>query len=147
MQGKKTPEERREMVLAMLRSGKTYREIKIAMDIPLSVIHSIAKDMEDVDLERIVKEIKRGFVARHLMLADFLSEAISLCNCSTANIKDVAIAMAIVTDKAMKMEYYMKHPEGRTTSNTCNAPFSPQNQTVTAIETPNLEHIKEMIRK
>ena len=105
MQGKKTPVDTREMALAMLRAGKTYRQISNTLEIGIATIHTIAKQMEEVDLDHIVKEIKRGYVARNLMLAEYIAESIpSMCSIN-ANIKDVAIAMGILTDKAMKMEY------------------------------------------
>ena len=105
MQGKKTPVDTKEMALAMLRSGKTYREIGNTLDIGISTIHTIAKEMEEVDLDQIVKEIKRGFVARNLMLAEYFAEKLPYLIKSDTSIKEVAITMAILTDKAMKMEY------------------------------------------
>ncbi len=105
MKGRKTPDEKSEMVIAMLRAGKSYREIRSALDIGIGTIHNVARDMKDVDFKQIVKEIKSGYVARHLMLAEYLGSAIPTIFDTNANIKDVAIAMAIITDKAMKMEY------------------------------------------
>ncbi len=105
MQGKKTPVDKSEMAIAMLKAGKTYREIRGTLGIGISTIHSIAKEMGDVDYDQIVKEIKSGYVARHLMLAEYLASGLPKMFSINANIKDVAIAMGILTDKAMKMEY------------------------------------------
>ncbi len=104
MSGKKLTEDQRDAALAMLRAGKTYTEIKSALSISIGSVHNIAKTAGDKDLSEIVREIKRGYTARNLLLAEHLMERIPMYINERTNVKDMAIAAAILTDKALNME-------------------------------------------
>lgn len=104
MGGLKIKQSKREAVHAMLRAGKSYRMISNTMDISIGSIHSIAREANEADLNRMVTELKRGNVARHLMLADFLLDELADAVKDSTSVKDLAIAAAIMTDKAMLLE-------------------------------------------
>ncbi|MCK4911161.1 MAG: hypothetical protein KAR83_05950 [Thermodesulfovibrionales bacterium] len=74
------------------------------MEISIGTVHTIAREASEADLNRMVHELKRGNVARHLMLADFLMDELADAVRSNTSVKDLAIAAAIMTDKAMLLE-------------------------------------------
>lgn len=104
MRGRKIRQEKRDAVRAMLRAGKSYKVISDTVDISVGAVHSIAREASEVDLTRMVYEIKRGNVARHLMMADFLMGELASAVRTNTSVKDLAIAAAIMTDKAMLLE-------------------------------------------
>ncbi len=104
MGGLKIKQSKREAVHAMLRAGKSYRVISNTVDISIGSIHSIAREANEADLNQMVAELKRGNVARHLMLADFLMDELADAVKESTSVKDLAIAAAIMTDKAMLLE-------------------------------------------
>ena len=104
MGGRKISQTKRDSVQAMLRAGKSYRVISDTVEISIGTVHTIAREASEADLNRMVAELKRGNVARHLMLADFLMDELADAVKSTTSVKDLAIAAAIMTDKAMLLE-------------------------------------------
>ena len=104
MIGKELTPEQKDSVLAMLRAGKSYREIRNALTISIGSVHNIARQAENTDLTRMVKEIKRGYAARYLMFAEYLMEELPSHINERTNVKDIAVAAAILTDKALKFE-------------------------------------------
>ena len=104
MGGKNIKPDKREQAKAMLRAGKSYRMISNALTMSIGTVHAIAREASQDDLNRMVAEIKRGNVARHLMLADFLMDELADAVRTTTSVKDLAIAAAIMTDKAIILE-------------------------------------------
>ena len=100
----KRMEQKKEIARAMLRAGDSYRKISETLEIGVATVHAVSREAETNDLERIVKEIKRGYVARHLMLAEYMFDSLPGKLISNTSVKDVAIAGAILTDKALAFE-------------------------------------------
>ena len=104
MGGPKIKTDRREAAQAMLRAGKSYRVISDTLTMSIGTVHTIAREASEADLTRMVAELKRGSIARHLMLADFLMDELADAVKETTSVKDLAIAAAIMTDKAVMLE-------------------------------------------
>ncbi len=104
MGGRKITQNRREAAQAMLRAGKSYRVISDTLTMSIGTVHTIAREASETDLNRMVAELKRGSIARHLMLADFLMDELASAVKDTTSVKDLAIAAAIMTDKAIMLE-------------------------------------------
>ncbi len=114
MGGRKISRTKRDSVQAMLRAGKSYRVIADTVEISIGTVHTIAREASESDLNRMVHELKRGNIARHLMLADFLMDELADAVKDSTSVKDLAIAAAIMTDKAMLLEKaHEKHQKAR----------------------------------
>jgi hypothetical protein len=109
MASKKIEEERRELASALLRAGKSYREVAEALQMGISSVHRISKEPREA-LAPLVDELKSRFSARYYLLADYILGRISDSSIIDASLKERAIAAAILTDKAMQLE---RHGLGR----------------------------------
>ena len=96
------PPSKRELALAMIRAGKTYREVATALDMGTGSVHRIIKAAGITPME-LAREIKREFAAKCLIAADYIVESISDIKIANATMRENAIAAAIFADKAFQL--------------------------------------------
>ena len=99
----KLPEDKRELARAMVRAGKSYREVAEALDISKGSIFNIMK-ATGTDIRALADEIRAEMSAKSLVLADYILNRISDYSIGQASLKERAIAAAILMDKARDME-------------------------------------------
>lgn len=109
MAKRKIEEERRELACALLRAGKSYREVAEALEMGISSVHRISKEPRE-ELAPLIEELKSRFAARYYLIADYILGRISDGSIRDASLKERAIAAAILTDKAIQLE---RHGLGR----------------------------------
>jgi hypothetical protein len=95
------PPSKRELALAMIRAGKTYREVATALDIGTGSVHRIIKAAGITPME-LAREIRREFAAKCLIVADYIVESISDIKITNATMRENALAAAIFADKAFQ---------------------------------------------
>ncbi|MDA8156386.1 MAG: helix-turn-helix domain containing protein [Actinomycetota bacterium] len=104
----KIREEKKELAVALLEAGRTYREIAEALDIGIASVHRIAKEPYEKTLP-LVEAIKARFAAKHYLLADYILNGIEDYNICNASLKDRIICAAILADKGMQIEQARLH--------------------------------------
>lgn len=96
------PPSKRELALAMIHAGKTYREVATALDIGTGSVHRIIKAAGITPME-LAREIRREFAAKCLIVADYIVESISDIKIADATMRENALAAAIFADKAFQL--------------------------------------------
>jgi hypothetical protein len=99
----KIPEQTRELARALLKAGRTYRDVAEAIQVSVGTVHNIAKEPYE-DIEPLAAEIRRRFSMKYLLLADHVLGKITDMSIAKASLKDRALAAAILTDKAVQLE-------------------------------------------
>ncbi len=97
---RKIEESKRQMALALLKSGSSYREVAVALDMSVGSVHNIAKEPER-EIGPLVEEIKNRLAMKYLLLADHILNRITDWNIKEASLKEKALTAAILTDKAL----------------------------------------------
>jgi hypothetical protein len=100
---KRIPEEKKELARALLKAGKSYREVAAALDICIASVHRVMKEPIE-EVEPLVSEIRKKLSARSYLLADHILSMTDDWDVTNASLKDKALAAAILMDKAMLLE-------------------------------------------
>ena len=100
---KKTDAVKRDMARAMVDTGFTYREVAEKLGIGIGTVHSIVVDKTE-DLTPLARSIRRKFATRCLMMADQVLDGITKYNIGSAPLQQQIISIAILLDKAEKLE-------------------------------------------
>jgi len=97
------PDEKKELAVALLHAGKSYREVAEALDISIGSIHKIAKEpMEKIG--PLVRELKERFAMRNYLLAEHILGKIDDSDIRKSSLKDKVLAASILADKARAHE-------------------------------------------
>jgi hypothetical protein len=96
------PQEKRELIRAMVQAGKTYREIAEEMDVSVGVINKIMCESED--LLPLATEIRKRLAAKYVLMADIALDTISDAVLGWARPRERAVIAAIFTDKVLALE-------------------------------------------
>ncbi len=142
-QGKKTPEEKRELALAMLEAGKSYSQVASALNISISTVHNIVIKGQDSASSSLIGLIKQRLAGRNYLLADLILSWVSDLDLQYASLKDKAVAAAILIDKARLIEDNKRAGSPRTPRTPPSGDKMPSNMEKPAIDGPDLEHIKK----
>ncbi|MBI4822991.1 MAG: hypothetical protein HY805_02020 [Nitrospirae bacterium] len=97
--GEKILEERKDIVHALVESGKSYREVASTLGISIGSVHKIMHEPDEL-IFPLVEQLKKRLSARHYLLSDYILSRISELNMTYASLKDKVIASAILIDKA-----------------------------------------------
>jgi len=99
----KIPDEKKELAVALLHSGKSYREVAEALEISIGSVHNIAREPM-ARIGPLVAELKERFAAKHYLLADHILGKIGDSDIERASLREKIQAAAILQDKARALE-------------------------------------------
>lgn len=109
--GQRIEEQRRELARALLKAGRSYREVAAALQMGVASVHRVAQE-DPQDIEPLVREIKKRFSMKYYLLANHVLDSIDGSDIRNASLKEKALAAAILTDKAVGLDRLerVEHP-------------------------------------
>jgi len=101
------PEKTKRTIRELVKQGMSYRDICSSLRVSMGSVYNAVHEEKyrpDEDIQKVAAAIKHEMAAKYLLLADAMLESVSEREVGNASLKDLALAAAILTDKAAMLD-------------------------------------------